>query len=50
MISYKFTIQEIVAILMNPYVDPKEFIFWITYEDYLELDTRFYVLKCVAKF
>jgi len=43
MISYEFTIQEIVAILMGPYADPKEFLFWMTYKHYP-------VLSCTRDF
>jgi len=34
MISYKFTIQEIVAILVDPYNVSNEFLFWIRYKHY----------------
>jgi len=34
MISYKFTIQEIIAILMDSHDVSNEFLFWITYKHY----------------
>jgi len=34
MISYEFTIQEIIAILMDPYHVTNEFLFWIKYKHY----------------
>jgi len=34
MISFKFTIQEIIAILMDPYNISNEFLFWIRYKHY----------------
>jgi len=50
MISYKFTIQEIVAILMGPYADPEEFLFWITYKHYPILNcTRDFIFLNVSQ-
>jgi len=34
MISHEFTIQEIIAILMDPYEISNELVFWITYKHY----------------
>jgi len=34
MISYEFTIQKIIAILMDPYEISNELVFWITYKHY----------------
>jgi len=50
MISYELTIQEIVAIMMDPYLDSNEFLFWIKYKRYPVLNwTRDFIYLNVSQ-